>query len=244
MIATIFKKEINAFYTTPTAYIGIGLFLIIVWLFCWLLGSSSFINYGFAEMSSFFSVAPYVLLFLVPAITMRLIAEERANGTLELLFTKPITYGSIILGKYAASLLLIATALVLSFIFPYSLYQMGNPVGNLDLPGTCGSYLGLFLLGAVFCAVGLFCSSLTNNQILAFLLAFFINYILFDGLSRVADIEGLGGGMVYFLEQIGLNQHYNNLGRGVIALNDMVYFMNIILVFLGLTWYKLKSIIN
>lgn len=240
MIYTIFKKEINTFFSSPTAYIALGLYISILWLFCWLLSSSSFIEYGFAEMTTFFSVAPYLLMFLIPAITMHMIAEERAMGTLDFLFSKPLSALQMILGKYFASLLLIFIAITFSFFFPYSLFQMGNPVGNIDLPATFGAYFGLFCLAAVFCAIGIFSTSITHNQILAFLLAFFINYVLYEGFSRVAEIGFFSGVGVYILEQMGLLSHYNSLGRGVIALSDLVYFANVIVLFIFLTWSKMK----
>jgi ABC-2 type transport system permease protein len=241
MIYTIFKNENKRYFGTVTGYIAIAVYLVAVWLFCWVFPSSSFLGYGFAEMGTFFEITPYIFLFLIPALTMRLFAEEFKSGTYELLITKPITEIRIILGKFFSSWFLVLLALLLTLVFFYSLWQMASPIGNVDVSGVFGSYLGLLFLGGVFCAIGIFTSSITDNQIVSFILSFVISFFLYDVLGRLAGIESLSGITSNFLQDIGLNTHYEAMGRGVIDSRDVVYFGSLIIAFLFLTQLVLKN---
>jgi ABC-2 type transport system permease protein len=232
MIYTIFKKEVFQYLSTATGYISMAVFLLATWLFCWVIPSTSFVDFGFAEMDSFFEIAPYILLFLVPALTMRLFSEEFKSGTFELLITKPIGRLKIIFGKYLSAWFLILITLLFTIVYFTSLYQMANPIGNIDSSGILGSYLGLWLLGGVFCAIGVFASCLSDNQIIAFIISFVLSYILYDGISRIAEIESLSGDISYFLQNFSLLAHYESLGRGVVDSRDLLYFLGLIFLFL------------
>ena len=240
MIYTIFKKETAQYFSKPTGYIALAVFFMAVWLFCWVLPSTSFLSYGFAEMGTFFEIAPYIFLFLVPALTMRLFADEFKLGTFEILITKPISEYKIIIGKYLSAWFLVLIALVFTLCFFVSLYQMASPVGNIDVSGIMGSYLGLCLLAGVFCAIGVFCSSLTDNQIVAFILSFVLSFIFYDGLNRLAEVESFSGNISYFLQNVSLYEHYQAMGRGVLNSSDLIYFFSIILVFIWLSKLSLQ----
>ncbi len=181
----VLSKEFNSFLNSLIAYIVMGVFLTAVGLLMWVFPETSVLEYGYADMSTLFSLAPYVFIFLIPAISMRSFAEEKKAGTMELLLTKPLTDWDIILGKYLACFLLVILALVPTVIYYFSIYMLGDPVGNIDTPGVMGSYIGLILLGGVFCAAGIFASSITTNQIVSFILAAFLCFILFSGFESL-----------------------------------------------------------
>ena len=189
---------------------------------------------GYADLSPFFRLAPYVFLFLIPALTMRTFAEERRTGTLELLLTRPVGVGSIVTGKFLAVCVLLLLTLLPTLLYYFSVYRLGNPPGNLDSAGTFGSYLGLLLLGAVFAAIGLFTSALTDNQIVAFLLGVFFCFLLYVGLGAVAGLDVLGG-TAYWLGWLGLDAHYNALGRGLIDSRNVVYLLSWVILALAAT---------
>src|SRR5690606_1125418 len=176
---SIFKKEINAFFSTILGYIVIGVFLVILGLVMWVFPETSILEYNYATLDQLFNVAPLIFMFLIPAITMRSFAEEQQTGTIELLSTKPIREIEIILGKFFANLSLLAFALIPTILYCYSVYQLGSPKGNLDSGAIVGSYIGLMFLGACFVAIGLFSSSLTNNQIVSFILATFLCFAFY-----------------------------------------------------------------
>ncbi|MCA8830858.1 gliding motility-associated ABC transporter permease subunit GldF [Hymenobacter pini] len=222
----ILRKEFNSFLNSPVAYVVLGVFLVATGLFVWVFPDSSVLDYGFADLQTLFSTAPWIFLFLIPALTMRTFAEEKKAGTMELLLTRPLTDGQIIGGKYLACLLLALLALVPTLLYYYSVYQLGNPVGNIDSAATVGSYLGLVLLAAVFAAIGIFASALTRDQIVAFLAAVvgcFLVYTGFDSLASVFD-----GGLAYYIGQLGIAAHYRDLAKGLIDSRDMLYFLSLI----------------
>lgn len=221
-------KEINGFLNSLIAYIVVAVFLIGMGLLVWVFPETSVLEYGYAEMDAFFSLAPYVFLFLIPAITMRSFSEESKSGTLELLLTKPLGNFQVILGKYLAGILLVAFALVPTLIYYWSIYQLGNPPGNLDSAGVVGSYLGLALLGAVYTAIGIFASSLSENQIVSFVIALFLCFFWFSGFGSIAAID-VWGKYSNQLNQAGLLYHYNSLGKGLIDSRNLVYLFSIIL---------------
>lgn len=227
----ILRKEINAFFSSIIGYLVIALFLTINGLFLWLFnGEFNILDNGFADLNSFFLLAPWVFIFLISAITMRSFADEKKQGTIELLLTKPISLFKIVLGKYFAALILIILALVPTLLYVYSVYQLGNPTGNIDMASTLGSYLGLLFLAAAFTAIGLLCSSLTDNQIVAFIVSIFICLLFYIGFEGIADLFSSN-----FLEKLGLNAHYKSISRGVLDTRDLFYFLGITLLFLLLT---------
>lgn len=236
---TIVRKEINSFLSSLVGYIVIAVFLTASGLFFWVFPNTSVLEYGFAEMSTFFNYTPFIFIFLVPAITMRAISEELKAGTIELLLTKPITKTQLILGKYTAAVLLLGLTLLPTIVYYLSVYQLGNPAGNIDSAAVGGSYLGLVLIGGVFAAVGIYTSSLTDSQIVAFLLSVFVCFVLFVGLSSLAALD-VWGEMGYFLAQIGLDYHYYALGRGLIDTRNVLYLLTLIIFFLLLTQQRLK----
>lgn len=236
----IFLKEVNSFLNSLIAYIVLGVFLVGIGLLVWVFPETSVLDYGYADLETLFSFGPYVLLFLIPAISMRTFAEEKKGGTMELLFTRPLTDWQIILGKYFGCLFLLLLALLPTLLYYYSLYQLGNPVGNIDTAGVAGSYVGLFLLGAVFAAIGVFSSSITENQIVAFLVALFLCFILYTGFSSLAAID-VWGTWSYIIQQLGILYHYNALSRGLIDSRNLVYFLSMIILMLSLTKLVLSS---
>ena len=236
----IFFKEVNGFLNSLIAYIVLSVFLIGTGLLVWVFPETSVLNYGYADLETLFSFGPYVLLFLIPAITMRMFAEEKKGGTMELLFTRPLTDWQIILGKYFSSLFLLLLALLPTLLYYYSVYQLGIPEGNIDTAGVAGSYIGLFLLGAAFASTGIFASSLTENQIVAFLIAIFLCFILYSGFSSLSAIDVWGTGS-YVIQQLGILHHYNALSRGLIDSRNIVYFVSLIILMLSFTKLVLSS---
>lgn len=227
----ILTKEFNTFLNSLIAYIVIGVFLTSMGLLMWVFPETSVLTYGFADMDTLFSLAPYVFIFLIPAITMRSFAEEKRAGTLELLFTRPLTDWDIVLGKFLAGFLLVLFALLPTGIYYVSVYLLGDPVGNLDTSGIIGSYIGLALLGGVFCAVGIFASSISGNQIVSFILAAFLCFLVFTGFNSVASLN-LWAGNVLVIKQLGILYHYESMGRGLIDSRDVVYFISLTAVIL------------
>jgi len=237
---SIFKKELNTFLSSLVAYLVIIIFLTAVGLFVWVFPDTNVLDYGFADLSSLFSLAPYIFMFLIPAITMRTFAEEKKTGTMELLLTKPLTDWDIILGKYLSSLFLVVIALLPTLIYYYAIYQLGNPKGNVDSAGVFGSYIGLILLGAVFTAIGTFASSISENQIVSFVIAVFLCFLLYAGISALASLV-IWGGAAYVISQLGLDYHYNALSKGLIDSRNVLYFLSVIFVALSATKLVLGS---
>jgi ABC-2 type transport system permease protein len=236
----IFQKEINHFLSSLTAYLTIGIFLMGTGLLVWVFPDTNLPDASFADLSPLFTVAPWVLMFLIPAVTMRTFAEEQKAGTLEWLLTKPLTGWQIVLGKYLAAWLLSLLALLPTWLYVYSVWQLGSPAGNLDLAGTVGSYLGLASLAAVFTAAGVLASALTNSQVVAFVLAAALCFVLYQGLGLLAGLEAWGSG-AFFLQQISLDSHYQSLSRGLIDSRDVVYFVSVTAILLLATRLRLQS---
>jgi ABC-2 type transport system permease protein len=230
----VLTKEFNSFLNSLIAYLVIGVFLTGIGLLMWVFPETSVLDYGYADMDTLFSFGPYVFIFLIPAITMRSFAEEKKGGTMELLLTKPLRDWDIILGKYLAGFFLILVALIPTIIYYFSIRQLGNPVGNIDTPGVIGSYIGLVLLGGVFCSVGIFASSITPNQIVAFIVAAFLCFILFSGFNSIATVDFWSANAL-FIKQLGLLYHYEAISKGLIDSRDLIYFLSIIFLMLSLT---------
>jgi len=237
---TILIKEINGFLDSLIAYMVIGVFLTTMGLLMWVFPESSILDYGYADMNTLFFTAPYVFMFLIPAITMKLFAEEKRTGTEELLFTKPLRDIDVILGKYFAGFFLVFLSLIPTLLYFVSVYYLGNPVGNLDISGTIGSYIGLLLLGGVFVSIGLLASSLTDNQVVSFLMAVFLCFILYSGLNSIGSID-IWGEFPYYLKELSIILHYQSLGKGLIDIADIVYFLSVITVMILLTKLVIES---
>ncbi|MCB0571275.1 MAG: gliding motility-associated ABC transporter permease subunit GldF [Phaeodactylibacter sp.] len=237
---SIFLKEVNAFFSSLIGYIVIGAFLAVMGLVMFVFPDSSILNYNFATLEQLFENAPRVFLFLIPAVTMRSLAEEQQAGTIELLATKPVTDLQIILGKYLASLLLIAFALLPTLLYYYTVYQLGSPKGNLDSGAILGSYFGLFLLAASFAAVGLFASSLSANQIVAFILSAFLCFLLYWGFDLFSQLPLFSGPGEAIVQMLGINYHYASISRGLIDTRDLIYFLSVIGLFIMLAMFSLE----
>jgi ABC-2 type transport system permease protein len=236
----IFKKELNSFLDSLIGYMVIGVFLIATGLFTWFF-KDNILDFGYADMSLFFQIAPFIFLFLIPAVTMRAFSEEVKSGTIELLFTKPLTKWQIVLGKYFASCFLIFLSLVPTFLYYYSVYQLGNPVGNIDSAAVFSSYLGLFLLGCVFAAIGVLMSAFTDNQVTAFVLSFVVCLMFFYGIGQLAQLPFMGN-FGYFFNQLGLDYQYNALGKGLLDSRNIIYFLTVIFVALWVTKFKISTL--
>lgn len=233
---SILKKEITSYLSSLVAYVTIGVFLFGLGLFLWVIPSSSILDYGYAGLDSLFNIAPYLFMFLIPAITMRSMAEERREGTLELLFTRPLTDWQIVIGKYLACVTLVLFALLPTLVYYYSVYLLGTPQGNIDTGGVIGSYIGLFLLGAAFCAIGLFASTISKNQIIAFTIAAFLCFFFYSGFDYLGQLNSLQN---LSLENLGIMQHYTSVSRGVLDTRDLYYYIALSGLFIGLTLFVL-----
>lgn len=229
---SLYIKEIKSFLSSIIGYIFMGVFLIISGLFLWVFPNiDNVLESGLADLQGLFSLSQFLFLFLVPAITMRSFAEERRTGTMDLLLTKPLTDMQIIWAKFLSCLTLLLIALIPTLIYVISIYFIGNPVGNIDMGSTWGSYLGLLFLGATFIAIGLFASSLTNNQIIAFIIAAPLCFILSFGFAFIYSFESLGA-IGYYIKALGIEHHYASISKGVIDTRDIIYFCSVIFIFL------------
>jgi len=237
----IFRKEISGFFSSLTGYVVILVFLLVNSLFMWVFpGEWNIFDSGYAGLDTIFFISPWVFLFLVPAVTMRMFAEETRLGTIELIYSRPVTERGIIWGKYLASVALVILALLPGVIYYYSVYMLGDPPGNLDKGGTLGSFIGLFFLASVYAAAGLFASSLTDNLVVAFLLAVLICFFMFAGFDSFAYLPGLKK-LDEFVIRLGINEHYKSVSRGVIDIRDAVYFAALTLLFTEATRLVLVS---
>lgn len=238
---TLFSKEIKSFLSSLIAYIVIVVFLLVVSFFLWVIhfGHNILAN-GYASIDGLFVIAPMVFLFLIPAITMRMFSEEKKGGTIELLLTKPLTDWQIILAKFFAGIILVVFALLPTLVYYYSVYQLGLPPGNIDSGAMWGSYIGLLFLAAVFVAIGLFASSITDNQIVSFILAALFSAFFYIGFEFIwpLDVFNKAG---LFISSLGVFAHYESISRGVIDSRDIIYFISIIAFFLMLTKFSLAS---
>lgn len=231
---SILYKEISGFFTSLVAYMTMVVFLLVTGLFLWVFPDSSILDYGYAGLDSFFNIAPYLFIFLIPAITMRSLAEEKKDGTFELLATRPLSDWDIVLGKFFASLIIVVLTLLPTLIYYFSVYQLGITKGNIDTGAVIGSYIGLILLGSAFTSIGLFTSSLGRNQIIAFTVSVFICFFTFNGFDSISSIISLQG-IASFLTGMGINQHYQSVSRGVLDTRDLIYFLSFTALFLMLT---------
>ncbi|MBN8719356.1 protein involved in gliding motility GldF [Hydrobacter penzbergensis] len=230
----ICKKEWQQFFSSLTGYIALAVFLLINGLLLFVFPDSNILDFGYASLGSFFSLAPWVLLFLVPTITMRSLADEYKQGTFELLSTLPLKPSQIVWGKFFGALLIVVCALLPTIIYALSVQQL-SITGGIDIGATAGSYIGLIFLGAVFTAVGICASSFTQNTVVAFIAGAFVCFLLYNGFDAISKLPVFNAGADYYIEMLGINFHYRSISRGVIDLRDLVYFISIIIFFLFIT---------
>jgi len=238
---SIFFKEIHSFFSSIMGYLSIAIFLIVIGLFSWVFTDTSILDGRYANMDQLFSMAPFVFMFLIPAITMRTFAEEKQNGTLEFLYTKPVSEWHIILGKYFACLVLVFFSLLPTVLYYYTVHQLGSPVGNIDSGAILGSYIGLFFLAAVFTAIGFFASSLSTNQIVSFITAVFFCFFMYLAFQYLSKLPIFFGKTDSIVRDIGVNNHYISMSKGKIDSRDMIYFLSVIGFFIYLTHVSLSK---
>ncbi len=228
---TLFRKEISGFFSSLTGYIVVIVFLLANSLIMWIMpGQWNLLDSGYAGLDTLFVISPWLFLFLVPAVTMRLFAEEKRLGTLELLYSRPLGEGAIIYGKFLAAVALILLSLLPCIIFVISVWILGETPGNFDRGGTAGSFTGLFLLAAVYASIGLFASSLTENQVVAFILGVVISFIIWTGFESLALLPGLSSIDEYVI-RMGISEHYRSVSRGVLDIRDIAYFIFVTVLF-------------
>lgn len=235
----IYKKEINTFLNSLIGYIVVAVFLTGAGLLIWVFPETSVLDYGYADMETLFSFSPYIFIFIIPAITMRSFAEEKKSGTLELILTKPVSDPGLIIGKFLSGFTLVVFALVPTLIYYYSIYRLGNPVGNIDSAGVFGSYIGLVLLGGVFTSIGVFASSITENQIVAFIVGVFFCFMMYQGFQSVSAIPSLSSQSL-FINQLGILYHYTAMSRGLVDSRNLVYFISVITLMISSTYLVLS----
>ena len=237
----LFLKEIRSFLSSLTGYIVMIIFLAITGLFLWVIPSeSNILDYGYANLDGLFIIGPFVFLFLVPAVTMRSFADERKSGTIELLFTRPLTDFQIVWAKYLAAVMLVLFSIIPTLIYFVTVYRLGIPPGNIDSGGFWGSFIGLFLLGAVFASIGIFSSSVSDNPVVSFVLAVIISAFMYLGFEFIYSLEWLGH-IDLFIKSLGISDHYSSISRGVIDTRDLIYFFSVIGLFLFLTKFSLSA---
>lgn len=238
---SIYKKEVSSFFNSLIGFIVLGVFLVFLGLFMWVFPDTSILQYNFASLDQLFSTAPLVFVFLIPAITMRSFAEENQSGTIELLITKPVSEFKIVLGKYLAYSTLVLIALIPTLFYYYSVYQLGSPKGNLDSGAIVGSYIGLLFLGCSFVAIGLFASSLTKNQIVAFVLGTFLCFMFYWAFFFLSKLPIFVGTVDDIVQMIGIDHHYMAMSKGAIDTRNVIYFLTLIYFFIYLTQTSLES---
>jgi len=238
---SLFLKEIRSFLSSFLGYIIIVVFLVVVGLFLWVLPTDfNILNFGYANVDGLFIIAPFIFLFLVPAITMRSFADENKTGTIELLYTRPISDFQIILAKYFAAFTLVVLSLLPTIVYFFSIWQLGYPQGNIDSGGFWGSFIGLLFLGATFVSIGIFASSLSENQVVSFIVAILLSAFAYLGFEFIYSLE-LFGSIDLFIKSLGITTHYSSISRGVIDTRDIIYFLSVIALFLFLTSFVLAK---
>ena len=238
----IFKREVRSFFTSPIGYLIVGSFLLLNGLFLWVFKNEyNIFDYGFADLGNFFLLAPWIFVFLVPAITMKSFSEERKMGTLELLLIKPISIWKLVLGKFWGALLLCIIAVVPTLVYVFAISKLGMVEGNYDLGVVLGSYFGLLFLMACYTSIGIFASTLSDNQIIAFLVGILVCFLVFNGFDAIATLFS-DGETQQTVQSLGAKAHFDSIARGVIDTRDLVYFISLTLVFLYLTFQRLKQL--
>jgi ABC-2 type transport system permease protein len=237
----ILFKEFQSFFGSPIGYLVIAIFLLLSGLFLWVFeGDYNILNSGFSDMTPFFTIAPWIMLFLIPAVTMRSFSDEKKQGTMELLLTKPLSLWEIVNGKFLGSFLLLIIAIIPTLVYVKVIYDLGLPEGNIDFGSTLGSYFGLLFLMATYTAIGIFTSTLSDNQIVSFIVSVFLCFILYFGFQGISTYSFFGN-FGTFIASLGMDYHFKSMSRGVIDTRDIIYFTSITILFLSLTVFKLKS---
>ncbi len=234
----ICKKEWQQFFSSLTGYIALAVFLLLNGLMLFVFPDTSILEFGYASLSGFFNLAPWVLLLMVPTITMRSFADEFKSGSFEILRTLPLTPAQLVMGKFFGAMLITFCAVIPTLIYAISVQQL-SVTGGIDLGATAGSYIGLLLLGAVFTAIGICTSSFTSNTVVAFITGAFVCFILYNGFDAISKLSVFSGGLDYYLEMLGISFHYRSISRGVIRISDLIYFIGIIYFFLLITQQNL-----
>lgn len=244
---SIYLKEIKSFLSSLAGYVVLLVFLVATGLLLWvlpdtnILPNANILDYGYASLEQFFAIAPVVLMFLIPAITMKTFSDEYKSGTIEWLMTKPLSTFQILMGKYWASFTLAIIGLIPTLIYLISINWLAIEGGALDFGGITGSYLALMFLVASFTAVGVFASSLTDNQIVSFLVALVLCFVLYSGFEGLSRVSAFSGKSDYFIELLGLDYHYTSMSKGVLAFKDLIYFVSIIALFIYLTYFAIAQ---
>ncbi len=237
---SICKKELHQFFSNLTGYIAIILFLLVNGIFLFVLKDSNLFDFGYATLDKFFELSPWILIFLVPSITMRSLSEEFKTGTFEILKTKPLSNWQIVAGKYFSILAVMLFVIIPTFIYIFTIKSL-SAAGTIDGGGIAGSYIGLFLLAAVFAAISLCCSSFTNNAVVAFLVSAFVCLVLYFGFNAISKLPLFLGGADYYIEMVGIDFHYRSISRGVLDSRDVLYFISLICLFLLVTVQNLRK---
>lgn len=237
----IFRKEVSGFFSSLTGYMVIGVFLTLLGLIMWIFPDYSVLEYNYASLDQLFTVAPIIFLFLIPAVCMRSFSEEKQAGTIETLFTKPLTEWQIILGKYAGAVFLVVVAIIPTLIYYYTMWHLGSPQGNIDNGEIIGSYVGLFFLAGIFVAISLYASVLSNTQVVAFLFGALMCFIFYWGFQFVSSVPVFVGGVDDVLQKIGIDYHYRSISKGAVDTRDVVYFVSAIFIFLLFTHSYLRE---
>lgn len=236
----ILKKEINSFFASPIGYLVIAVFLLLNGLFLWLFkGTFNILDNGFADLSAFFLLSPWILIFLIPAVTMRSFSDEKKQGTLELLLTKPVSTFQIVLGKYFGAFILIIIALIPTLLYVFTISKLGAIEGSIDTGSILGSYFGLLFLVASYTAIGVFASTLSDNQIVAFIIAVFICFFFYFGFEGLSNYNIFGDAV--YLEKLGMESHFKSMSRGVLDTRDLLYFISISIFFIVLTKLNIQK---
>jgi ABC-2 type transport system permease protein len=237
---SIYKKELSSFFSNATGYIVVGIFLLLTGLFLWVIpGEYNILDTGYANVDGLFYLAPWLFLFLCPAVSMRLIAEEKQTGTWELLLTKPVGNVQIVLGKFLAAWTLVLLALLPCTLYYFTVSYLAEPIGNVDSGAFWGSFIGLIFLSGIYVAVGVFSSSLSKNQIVSFVIALVLCFLCYYGFELLGSFLS-SGQTIQYLEGLGIHAHYKSMSRGVIDSRDLIYFILSSGLFLGATVWKIK----
>lgn len=231
---SVCKKEFRQFFSSLTGYIAIIVFLLLNGLFLFVFPDSNILDFGYATLAKFFELAPWILLFLIPAITMRSFSDEFRTGTFEILRTKPLSTWQLVGGKFLGSFMIVLIALLPTLLYAFTVDWLSE-LGGIDVGGTTGSYIGLIFLSAVFVAISICCSSFTNNAVVAFILSAFFSFIVYSGFNAISQIPALESGADYYIEMLGIDFHYHSMSRGVIDSRDIIYFCSLIIFFLLFT---------
>jgi ABC-2 type transport system permease protein len=233
-------REIKSFFGSLIGYLVIAIFLLLNGLFLWIFdGEYNILQSGFADLTPFFTISPWILIFLIPAVTMRSFSDEKKQGTIELLLTKPLSVWQIVNGKFLGAFLLIVIAIIPTFIYVYVVSSLGMPAGNIDMGSTIGSYFGLLFLVAAYTSIGVFTSTLSENQIVAFIVSVFLCFLFYYGFEGLTTLFKSQSDII---AQLGMDYHFKSMSRGVLDTRDILYFVSISIAFLSLTVYQLKSI--